>query len=148
MTSRIVCRRTVKNIENFSFAEWAVLEIKSRLYRMLRGTLSKNWVVLLDKICIDYNNTPSKSLGFMKPNDILNIYDSAKVNKARKLHNISVYHEPNFQDQLNNQSTFEKKLSKDDIKVGSYVYLDFKEDLFGKSFDVQVFNYITFIYYV
>lgn len=120
-----------------SFAEWAIFEIKSRLYRMLRGTLSKNWVELLDKICLDYNNTPSKSIGWLKPNDITNVYDSVKVRKAKLAHNILPYSEPNFRDQQKNQQEFEKS---SDIKKGSYVYLDFKEELFGKSFDVQVVN--------
>lgn len=120
----------------FSFAEWAIFNIKSRLYRMLRGNLSKNWVDLLSKICDDYNNTPLKKLGWLKPSEINTIYDSNLVSKSRQKHNIAVYKEPSFVQQNQNQKEYEK--NKRNFQVNDYVYLDFKEDLFSKSFDVQV----------
>lgn len=94
---------------------------------------------MLNKICEDYNNTPIKTLGWIKPNDINNVYDSVTVQKAQIQHNIVAYKEPDYKKQLENQNGFVNKSKKNDIKKGSYVYLDFKEDLFGKSFDVQVF---------
>lgn len=119
-----------------SFAEWGIFVIKSRLYRMLRGTLNHNWVDLLPKICEDYNKTPLKKLGWLKPVDINSIFDSYKVTAARKNHSINVYKEPKYIEQVKNQKLYEKNLK--NLQKGSYVYLDFNESLFGKSFDVQV----------
>lgn len=103
---------------------------------MLRGNLSQNWITLLPKICEDYNNTPLKKLGWLKPNDISSIFDSAKVRKARLEHNINNYTEPTYKEQIQNQNDYEKNVS--NLKENDYVYLDFKEDIFSKSFDVQV----------
>lgn len=122
---------------NFSFAEWAIFNIKSRLYRMLRGALSQNWIDLLDKICDDYNNTPIRKLGWLKPIDIINSFDSYKVKLAKNTHNITTYHEPNYKIQNINQKNYEKDLK--NLQINDYVYLDSNKTLFGKSFDTQVF---------
>lgn len=103
---------------------------------MLRGTLSQNWVVLLPNICKDYNDTPLKKLGWLKPNDVKTIYDSSLVDKARKDHNIAYYREPTFLKQHENQKNYER--NKSNLQINDYIYLDFKEDIFSKSFDVQV----------
>lgn len=111
---------------------------------MLRGNLSQNWTAVLDNICDDYNETPIKKLGWLKPNDINTIYDSNKVSSERKKHNIKIYKEPNFHQQLLNEKNYNTE--KNNFKIDDYVYLDFKEELFGKSFDVQVkftFSIIT-----
>lgn len=75
-------------------------------------------------------------MGWLTPNDINTIYDSYLVDKARKKHNISVYREPTFKIQQNNVNNYNKNLK--NFQVNDYVYLDFKEELFGKSFDTQV----------
>lgn len=111
---------------------------------MLRGSLSQDWPSLINKVSKDYNNTPLKKIGWLKPNDITNISDSVKVNENKKKHNISIYREPNFKAQSENVKAYELK---NNLKTGDYVYLDFGEDIFGKSFDVQerykVFSFNT-----
>jgi hypothetical protein len=67
-----------------NFAEWAIMNIKKRLYKMLRGTLNQDWPKFLSKIVNDYNNTPMKKLGWLTPNSIKSEYDSIKVEKAQK----------------------------------------------------------------
>lgn len=119
-----------------NFAEWAILIIKRRLYKLLRGSLSQDWPNFIEKIADDHNNTPQKKLGFLKPNDIQNSFDSAKVWKLKNLQDIPHFLEPTYKQQIINQhlnDTDDKSL-----KVNDYVYIDFKQSLFGKSFDVQV----------
>lgn len=106
------------------------------MYKILRSNLTQNWIDLLSKICEDYNNTPNKKLGWLKPNDINTIYDSAKVLKAKKELGIKTYHEPSYKEQNLNQKLYES--NKKNIQVGTYVYVDFDEKLFDKSFDIQV----------
>ena len=47
-----------------NFAENIILVIKCRLYKMLRGTLSRTWPKPLEKVVNDLNNTPLKKLAF------------------------------------------------------------------------------------
>jgi len=120
-----------------SFAEWGILTIKRRLYKILRSTLSQNWPQLIHQVANDQNIVPQKSLGFLKPEEINSPYDSAKVTKAKKLHGIEIYREPNFIEQnLNNDKYINDSKN---LQVNDYVYIDFKQELFGKSFDIQVF---------
>jgi hypothetical protein len=118
-----------------NFAEWAIMNIKKRLYKMLRGTLTQNWPELLTKVVEDYNNTPLKKLGWLTPNSIKTEYDSLKVEEAQKKAGFSPFREPNIEmRKLNNENYFKNSSN---ISLNSYVYLDFNESLFGKSFDVQ-----------
>jgi hypothetical protein len=128
-----------------NFAENGILILKKRLYKLLRGSLSQDWVKYLPKVVNDYNNTPIKKLGWLKPNSIQSESDSVKVAKARAENDIKVYSEPTFQAQRENQKTYEN--SETNLKVNDYVYLDFDEKLFDKSFDVSVRKYqCTFFY--
>ena len=125
-----------------NFAEHGILLVKRRLYKLLRGTLNNNWVLELPKIVQDLNNTPLRKLGGLTPNSIHSEIDSVNVSNARKSLNVSVYTEPNFHIQRQNQTNYEKELNF--LQVNDYVYLDFDEKLFDKSFDVSVklrFNY-------
>jgi hypothetical protein len=122
-----------------NFAEWAIMNIKKRLYKMLRGTLNHDWPELLPKIVEDYNNTPLKKLGWLTPNSIKSEYDSLKVEEAQKKIGFVPFREPSIETQKINESNYLKNPS--NITLNSYVYLDFNESLFGKSFDVQVIRF-------
>ena len=116
-----------------NFAEEGILLVKRKLYMTLRGTLSQQWVSILQKVVLQLNSTPLKRLGWLKPDSIGTIADSVKVNEAKQKNNIQIYREPTYKEQLAN-----KKSYKGDISEGDYVYLDFDEKLFDKSFDVSV----------
>ena len=119
-------------------AEHYIYIIKRRLYMLLRGTLSKNWVARVQQICEEYNNTPQKRLGWLKPSDITTFVDSVRVTEAKKAHNIPILTEPSFKEQKTNQENYIKEL-KNKFQEGSYVLLDFKETpVFDKSFDSSV----------
>ena len=117
-----------------NFAENGILLVKRRLYKLLRGTLNNNWVLELPKIVKDLNNTPLTKLGGLTPNSIHTEIDSVNVKHARKALNVTVYAEPDFHSQRQNQTNYEKELKV--LQVNDYVYLDFDEKLFDKSFDV------------
>lgn len=111
---------------------------------MLRANLSQNWPLVLSKICDDYNNTPLKKIGWLKPNDINTVYDSVQVKNARNKHNITSYNEPSYKLQQRSQKDYDNNIN--NLNINDYVYLDFKEQIFGKSFDVQVYvNSVLFI---
>lgn len=126
-----------------NFAEWGILMIKRRLYKILRGSLSQDWPQEIQKVTEDHNNTPQKKLGFLKPNDINNSFDSAKVYKIKQLRGIPHLLEPTYQQQRKNEDEYNHK--KNALKVNDFVYIDFKQSLFGKSFDVQVY-YIALLF--
>jgi len=116
-----------------SFAEYGILLVKRKLYMLLRSELSKDWVANFQNVCDSLNNTPQKKLGWLTPNSVHNEADSVKVQLARKKNKIKVYEEPTYIEQFKNQATYNG-----DLKVGDYVYLDFDEKSFDKSFDVSV----------
>ena len=102
----------------------------------LRGTLSKNWIEALEKIVIDMNNTPIKKLGFLRPNQINSEIDSAFVQDAQKKLNITRYKDTNWKIQLQNNKSYTS--DRTNIQKGDYVYRDFDEKLFDKSYNVSV----------
>lgn len=111
--------------------------VKRRLFMLLRGTLSKNWVTELPKICNSLNNTPLRRLGWLKPSDINNILDSAKVNESKEKFGIPILTEPSFQQQKENQVNYEAN-KKNLYQVNSYCYVDMNSSLFDKSYNVSV----------
>ena len=118
-----------------NFAEHSIFLVKKKLYMLLRGTLSKDWVKSLPSVVESLNNTPTQKLGWLTPNSIHSEVDSVLVQKAKKQQNISTYNEPNYHIQRKNQQNYEHTKN---VQVNDYVYLDFDEKLFDKSFNVSV----------
>jgi hypothetical protein len=113
--------------------------VKKKLYMSLRGTLSQDWIKLLQVTVNALNNTPTPRIGFLTPNSINSEIDSVRVQKAKKFHNIPSFQEDNFKQQLQNQKDYSTS-KKQKFEVNDYVYLDFNQKLFDKSFDVAVSN--------
>ena len=118
-----------------NFAEHSISIIKRKLYMLLRGTLNQDWIKALPKVVDSFNNSPIKKLGGLKPNSINSEIDSVNVAQSRKVNNIEIYLEPTFQVQRLNQQQYENSTG---FKVNDFVYLDFDEKLFDKSFNVSV----------
>jgi len=116
-----------------NFAEHGIYLVKRKLYLTLRGLLTQNWEEYLPKVTDSLNQTPLKRLGWLTPNSITNQVGSVAVDKARKAIGLPTNEEPTFKEKIVNQSQY-----KGDLKVGDYVYLDFNEKVFDKSFDVSV----------
>lgn len=118
-----------------NFAEYAILQVKKRLYKMLRGSLSKDWPSYLQIIQEDFNKTPMKMLGYLAPKDLNDSADTYFVLKAQKTDKIKEQI-PSFEVQQENIKGYDE--NEDNLKVNDYVYLNFKTNTFAKSFDIQV----------
>jgi len=116
-----------------AIAENYILILKRKLYMLLRGTLSQDWVSALKTVTKGLNNTPIQRLGWLKPSDINSEAGSVLVERAKKSHNIAIDKEPTYLEQRLNQAHYDGKL-----KVSDYVYKQFELKLFDKSFDVSV----------
>ena len=103
---------------------------------ILRGILSQNWPKYLPTVVKSLNDTPLKKLGYLKPNSIHSEIDSVKVQELKKVNSIVTYNEPNIEIQHENKKVYEKEST--NFQVNDYVYLDFDEKLFDKSFNVSV----------
>jgi len=99
---------------------------------MLRGNLERNWPTYLKTVVSQHNAMPKKRIGFMKPEQIQSVWDSVFVSDEQKKHNIEVYKEPNYKQQILNEQNPVTK-----VKENDYVYLSTEEVLFEKSFDVK-----------
>ena len=95
--------------------------------------MSHEWSFYLAKVTESLNNTPLKRLGWLTPNTIKNEASSVFVENAKRENGIPTYQNPTFQEQKKNEASY-----KGDLNIGDYVYLDFEEKLFDKSFDVSV----------
>ena len=116
-----------------SVAEYGILLVKKKLYLLLRSQMKHTWASFLPKVVESLNNTPLKKLGWLTPNSIHNEASSVFVRNEKKKHNILDFKLPTYEEQKSNQQNYSGDLKKDD-----YVYVDFVEKLFDKSFDVSV----------
>jgi hypothetical protein len=110
--------------------------VKKKLYMSLRGTLNQNWPKLLEVTVNALNNSPTARIGYLTPNSIHSEIDSVRVQEAKERNNIKSYKEDNFKIQQENQKQYET--TDNLLQVNDYVYLDFNQKLFDKSFDVSV----------
>jgi hypothetical protein len=118
-----------------SWAENFIFQLKKRLYMMLRGNRSQNWVKYLPLIVEQHNNTPNNKLGGLCPNQIQSEFDSVLVSQRLKNTNKETFKEPNFKEQIKNQKIYKK--NEKNIQTNDYVYLSSKEDQFSKSYDTK-----------
>ena len=95
--------------------------------------MKHSWVKFLPNVVESLNNTPLKRLGWLTPNAIHNEASSVFVRNAKKTHNILEENLPTYKQQKQNEENYSG-----DLKKGDYVYVDFVEKLFDKSFDVSV----------
>lgn len=116
-----------------NFAEEGILLVKRKLYMLMRGTLSQRWSENLKKVVNQLNNTPLKRLGWQTPISVKSVADSVRITKAKLENKLDIYKEPTYSEQQANRNSY-----KGDISLNDYVYLDFNEHLFDKSFDVSV----------
>ncbi len=113
-----------------SFSEHGVSIVKTRLYRLLRTLLTKNWPFYLQSVTEAINNSKNSGIGGLKPAQIKGPEDDPLVDKA-----IGYKLEVDVDTQKRNQRKYEN--DKRNIQVGSYVYVDFPPDSFEKSFDTK-----------
>jgi hypothetical protein len=147
-SSKKILYKTKFGKNKANFAENYIRIVKKKLYMLLRGILNQNWVSYLKVVVDSLNKTPIKKLGWLPPNIVNSEKDSVLIQEAQRAHHIIPYEEPNFVDQRRNQELYEK--DKRLLQVNDYVYLDFDEKLFDKSFDIAVSheNFEQNIYFI
>ena len=129
-----------------SFAEFSILQVKKKIYRYMRSSLTHNWVSAMPKVVSSLNSTPTKKLGFLTPNSIINEASSSLVDAALKKHNLQIPKEPTYQEQIDNQQNYklESEKNKKLLKKNDYVYVDFKSSgAFDKGYDILVSNKVS-----
>lgn len=119
-----------------SFAEHAIYLVKLKLYKILRSELTQDWVQYLPIVVKALNDRPVKALGNVKPSSINSFLDDVKIREAQSTNKVNPYHEPDYESQNRNQAAYEASSNK--FQLGAFVYLDFKQMTFDKSFDTQI----------
>jgi hypothetical protein len=119
--------------------------VKRRLYKHLRSSGSLDWVNSLSSVTEGINNSPMEALGFLTPNSIRSGMDEPRVREAQralankmtpKQRERVFPHKETYDDMMANLEEY-KNNSPHDIELGSYVYLDRKEDRFTKADELQ-----------
>lgn len=138
------CLLTYKYLNNkANFSEHGIFLVKNRLFKLLRYKLSDNWVKYLPYVVAALNKRSLKRIGFLRPDDIHSEFDNIKVQEALKKNHQETFSEPDWRTQQKLQEQYEKS-SKNKFQVGTFVYLDEPQNVFQKSFHVQViFSYET-----
>ena len=134
---RKIIFKTKHLINKASFAEGSIRLLKRKLYMMMRAQLSKNWPTYLPLVVDSLNARHIQSLGGVQPKEINSFLDDVKIRKAQEVNCVLPYEEPDYKTQNANQSKYLND-AKSPLKVGDYVYLDFKQTAFDKSYDTQV----------
>ena len=123
-----------------SFAEYGILLVKRKLYLLLRSQLSHNWVHFLPNVVKSLNTTPLKRLGGLTPDSIKDEAGTEFVKEARLRKSLPLPQTLTFEQKQANQKNY-----KGDLHNNDFVYLDFDEKLFDKSFNVSVYSKVLFI---
>lgn len=125
-----------KHLKNkAAMAEHAIYLVKRKLYLLMRSERTDNWVKLLPIAVNLLNQRPLKKIGNLGPGSINSMLDDIKVREAQKDNCVPVYDEPNYKIQNEAQKNYEKSQG---MQVNNFVYLDYKEKTFAKSFDPKL----------
>jgi hypothetical protein len=119
-----------------NFSEHGIFLVKARLFRLLRAKLSDDWPKYLPYVVHALNQRPLERLGGLRPVDVTSVLDDVKVAEAQKAKGDIPFSEPSWREQEKNKLRYEKSNNK--FKVGTFVYLDYPQDVFGKSFHAQI----------
>ena len=102
---------------------------------IMRSEKSKNWVKYLPIAVKLLNERPVQKIGNLAPGTINSMFDDEKVRQAIKAENIPKIEEPNWHEQNRLQAEYEKS---NGFQKNDFVYLDYKEKTFAKSFDLKI----------
>lgn len=125
-----------KHLKNkAAMAEHAIYLVKRKLYMIMRSEKSKNWVKYLPIAVKLLNERHVKKIGNLAPGNINSMFDDEKVRQAVKAQNAPQAEEPNWHEQNRLQAEYEKS---NGFQKNDFVYLDYKEKTFAKSFDLKI----------
>lgn len=124
-----------------NLAELGIYWLKKKIFLMCRTLHTNNWPSLIDDAVMQLNSRPLKRLNGLAPKDFNSPWDDYKLQEARSNNADSSQpstsqSRPNVSQQIQNQTNYEsnKKL----LQVGQYVYVDYKQKSFSKSFEPKV----------
>jgi len=118
-------------------AEHAIYLLKRKLYLILRSEKSLNWPKFLPIAVGLLNQKPMKRLGNLSPGSVNTLLDDVSVRQAQEQNCVPVYQQPSFQDQNLAQKNYQNTSG---LQINDFVYLDYKEKTFAKSFDTKISN--------
>ena len=123
-----------------SFAEFYILQVKKKIYRFMRTSLTQKWVDAIPKVVKSLNSTPIKKLGFLTPASVVNEASSVAVDEALKKNNLEVPTDPTYQEQAKNQASYDSESLKSEklLKKHDFVFVDLKSSAFDKGYDILV----------
>ena len=125
-----------KHLKNkAAMAEHAIYLVKRKLYMIMRSEKSKNWVKYLPIAVKLLNERPVQKIGNLAPITINSMFDDQKVRTAVKAQNVPKVEEPTWREQNQLQAEYEKSSG---FQKNDFVYLDYKEKTFAKSFDLKI----------
>mgnify|MGYP003384906240 CR=1 FL=1 len=107
---------------------------------MMRRYRTSDWVSLLPRAVELLNARPMSRNGGVPPADINSFMDDPILRAAREEQGVT-FPEPNRQEEVNSEQQFDKAVAsqnKPQLIVGSFVFLDRKQKVFDKSFELQV----------
>ena len=132
--------RTKRGLHKASIVESAIKRVKRKLYIFLRSHLTQHWTKYFQDVINSLNLIPMKKLGNLRPIEIQNEAGSVLIDKSLKSNNIPIPKDPTYKIQLKSAQNYENesRINPKLLKTGDYVYKNIKEDLFSKSFDIQV----------
>lgn len=102
---------------------------------MMRAYNTKDWVSLLKDALNQLNSRPMTRNGGIPPNEINSYLQDPILRSARERNQITVP-EANREQEIKSEENFQN--SKQELHVGTYVFLDHKPKVFDKSFSLQV----------
>jgi hypothetical protein len=108
----------------------------------MRSQKTQDWVKNLPIATGLVNQRPLRRIGNLSPGSINTLVDDVKIRQA--IGETCLYVPPiqNYKEQNLQQKKYEKSGK---FHIGDYVYLDYKETTFAKSFDLKVsYFYIKF----
>ena len=106
--------------------------MKTRLFRLLRTLMTKNWPRYLNHIVRAINHSPNSAIGGLTPALIKSPADGTIIDET-----IGLKMDTPVETQKRNQIAYEKEKGKNHIQVGNYVYVDFPPKPMDKSFDTK-----------
>ena len=125
-----------KHLKNkAAMAEHAIYLVKRKLYMIMRSEKSKNWVKYLAVAVKLLNERPLQKIGNLAPGSVNSIFDDEKVRQAVKAQNVLKIEEPTWREQNRLQEEYEKS---NGLQKNDFVYLDYKEKTFAKSFHIKI----------
>lgn len=117
--------------------------LKKKIYFCMKAHLSEDWGSLLPTIVDNYNMTPNRFIGNLRPIDVISREDGPTIRAAIKKM-ASPHSQPPSEPHFDHVAKAENTTTEKELQVGTFVMLDKKRSSFQKASDYQVGYYTCF----